>query len=383
MAMKALTFTDWRSIQIGEAWSTSRHSPLLTMNYCFRILPVIIFVQLYALKTLGLVELGTTSSRNAKGVVLDIDGVLYRSGIVFPRTVEAMKLLESSKIPFVFVTNGGGVTEYEKSVELTKKIGISVRPEQVVLAHTPFCKISQHKDQRILVIGHEGCLDVARSYGFSKVASIRDIHEENPTIHPLRTPLRLPSSSERGEPIAAVLIFHDCVDWGLEMQIIFDIVVGRLHKADEDVSDIEILKQKVPIYTSNADIVYASSHPFSRFTQGAFVEAFKSLYELTTGEKLVVDTCGKPFKVQYDFATELLEKENEALKQDVMTQFYGVGDNPKSDIRGANNAGDQWTSVLVRTGVFTGPGNDAVDPADIVVGDILDAVHFIIADKQH
>ena len=352
------------------------------MNYCFRLLSVIILVQLITKSTLGLADGGTISSTSSKGVALDIDGVLYRSGIVFPRTVEAMKLLESSKIPFVFVTNGGGVTEDQKSVELSKKIGIRVRPEQVVLAHTPFCKISQYKDQRILVVGHEGCLDVARSYGFSKVASVRDIHEENPTIYPHRTPVNLPSSAEKGEPIAAVLIFHDCLDWGLEMQVIFDIVVGRQQEADKDHSLLEVLKQKVPIYTSNADIVYASSHPFPRFTQGAFVEAFKLLYELSTGEKLIVETCGKPFKVQYDFATELLEKENQALKQDVITRFYGVGDNPKSDIRGANNAGDKWTSVLVSTGVFRGPDNDAVDPADIVVGDILDAVRFIIADKQ-
>jgi HAD superfamily hydrolase (TIGR01456 family) len=354
----------------------------VTMKYCFRILSAVMLFQLSTIRTSGLAEWGTTSLTNAKGVALDIDGVLYRSGIVFPRTVEAMKLLESSKIPFVFVTNGGGVTEDQKSVELTKKIGIRVRPEQVVLAHTPFSKISHLKDKRILVVGHEGCLDVARSYGFSKVASVRDIHEENPTIYPHRTPASLPSSAEKGEPVAAILIFHDCLDWGLEMQIIFDIVVGRQQDAgSRDPSVLEVFKQKVPIYTSNADIVYASSHPFPRFTQGAFVEAFKSLYDLSTGEKLIVDTCGKPFKVQYDFATELLEKENQALQQDVITRFYGVGDNPKSDIRGANNAGDNWTSVLVRTGVFTGPDNDTVDPADVVVGDILDAVQFIIADE--
>jgi ribonucleotide monophosphatase NagD (HAD superfamily) len=35
-----------------------------------------------------------------------------------------MNLLKASKIPYVFVTNGGGITELEKSKELTKKIGI-------------------------------------------------------------------------------------------------------------------------------------------------------------------------------------------------------------------------------------------------------------------
>jgi ribonucleotide monophosphatase NagD (HAD superfamily) len=33
-----------------------------------------------------------------------------------------------------------------------------------------------------------------------------------------------------------------------------------------------------------------------------------------------------------------------------------IGDNPKSDIAGANKKG--WTSILVRTGVFKGADND-------------------------
>jgi ribonucleotide monophosphatase NagD (HAD superfamily) len=54
-----------------------------------------------------------------------------------------------------------------------------------------------------------------------------------------------------------------------------------------------------------------------------------------------------------------------------------IGDNPKSDIRGSRNAGPNWTSILVRTGVFKGE-NDAADPADIVVDSIREAVDHII-----
>lgn len=58
------------------------------------------------------------------------------------------------------------------------------------------------------------------------------------------------------------------------------------------------------------------------------------------------------------------------------TQIFGIGDNPASDIRGANAAGAPWVSVLVRTGVFRGPsgGNSASDPAHIVVEDVEAAV---------
>lgn len=45
-----------------------------------------------------------------------------------------------------------------------------------------------------------------------------------------------------------------------------------------------------------------------------------------------------------------------------------VGDNPASDVRGANRAGPPWVPVLVRTGVFSGPpgSNSETDPAQVI-----------------
>lgn len=53
-----------------------------------------------------------------------------------------------------------------------------------------------------------------------------------------------------------------------------------------------------------------------------------------------------------------------------------MGDNPASDVRGANAAGAPWVSVLVRTGVFSAPAgcNSDPDPAHIVVEDLEEAV---------
>jgi ribonucleotide monophosphatase NagD (HAD superfamily) len=33
-----------------------------------------------------------------------------------------------------------------------------------------------------------------------------------------------------------------------------------------------------------------------------------------------------------------------------ISRYYGIGDNPHSDIKGANNAGQHWTSIFVQTG---------------------------------
>jgi ribonucleotide monophosphatase NagD (HAD superfamily) len=59
-----------------------------------------------------------------------------------------------------------------------------------------------------------------------------------------------------------------------------------------------------------------------------------------------------------------------------------VGDNPRADVRGANNAGPLWKSILVETGVFEGRraglANDATDPAAHVCRDVSEAVDVIV-----
>ncbi len=49
-----------------------------------------------------------------------------------------------------------------------------------------------------------------------------------------------------------------------------------------------------------------------------------------------------------------------------------IGDNPLTDVRGANSAG--WESILVRTGVFQGGENSEDEKAKYVVQGILEAV---------
>ena len=67
---------------------------------------------------------------------------------------------------------------------------------------------------------------------------------------------------------------------------------------------------------------------------------------------------GKPYRIAYDLAEQhLQEMAKDMGYEDGITKIYGIGDNPKADIKGANDA-RLWTSVLVRSGVFIGKGND-------------------------
>lgn len=58
-----------------------------------------------------------------------------------------------------------------------------------------------------------------------------------------------------------------------------------------------------------------------------------------------------------------------------------VGDNPLSDIKGANAVG--WKTVLVRTGMFNSPDeNDSQNPANLVVENVTVAVPAALKDYQ-
>jgi len=354
-------------------------------------------------------------------VVLDIDGVLLRGSAVLPGAQKALKKLVKHEIPHCFVTNGGGTTEAKKASDLTKKLGVVVRPEQVILSHTPFRDLPKDIKEggRVLILGNESsCKEVARSYGFKHPVSANDLFLERPTVYPVRKSSKSTSAAvaERevvaGLPVNAALIFHDPLDWGLEAQLLVDVLLGDFStsttshgsKGNDDQKNENAMKQVVPLYASNADLVYKTEHSTPRLTQGAFVEAFRAIFEQYTqkfsSEPLYIHFCGKPFQIQYRLAEAVLEEEYRRIillksksikgeggaggKESGSVRYFGIGDNPVSDIRGANNAKEinpNWTSILVRTGVWNGKRgeNDVDDPADAVLNDIEEAVEYVLS----
>jgi ribonucleotide monophosphatase NagD (HAD superfamily) len=161
--------------------------------------------------------------------------------------------------------------------------------------------------------------------------------------------------------------------------------------------------QSVPVYACNPDFLFAGAYPVPRFAAGSFTTCLRHLFHLLTGSELVVKEYGKPLKVTYDYALQTLNLWRATAGAGAgagtgagaaevtaaavaglrpLRRVFMVGDNPKADIRGANAAGDPWTSVLVQTGVFKpapGQPNDPVDPAALVVPSIVEAVDAIIA----
>lgn len=94
-------------------------------------------------------------------------------------------------------------------------------------------------------------------------------------------------------------------------------------------------------------------------------------------------TGGKPSKATYDYSSSLLFSAIQAAREGHSNvdlhgktsptfegRVYMVGDNPASDIAGANGFG--WESILVRTGVFRGKDeNDAAHKPTIIQHNVL------------
>ncbi|KAJ3059537.1 Haloacid dehalogenase-like hydrolase domain-containing 5 [Podochytrium sp. JEL0797] len=341
------------------------------------------------------------------GIAFDIDGVLIKGKKVLPQAIRAIKRIKAEQVPFVLMTNGGGTTEQNKAAELSGLLQTEITPAQMILAHTPMAslssKYSTDDSEAVLILGKDGCKDAALAYGFKHPILSEEILTTCADIWPFRAPLEgYKPVSNLDRKIGAILSFHDSKDWGRDIQIVCDLmrsggnlraVIGtrtpncKLHvfqtdpktSAERGSTRITPPEHQLPLYFSNGDFVWSNNLPLSRFAQGSFRNALAGTYQQLSGKKLHYTMYGKPHKSTYDFAKRAID-ENAFLNHGstakvVERTYFGIGDNPESDIEGANRNG--WTSVLVKTGVYEG-GDHA---AKILVEDVEEAVDVILTAK--
>lgn len=141
--------------------------------------------------------------------------------------------------------------------------------------------------------------------------------------------------------------------------------------------DLDPEKHFVPIFISNPDFEYSSNFIRPRLTSAASTLCIKALYKQKTGkeinEKLITE-FGKPNQETFKYVEKELKNK----------RVYMIGDNPKSDILGANKKG--WFSILTKTGMFVDKGeetklmfaqNPELKPKKIG-NDLLEAIQFIM-----
>jgi HAD superfamily hydrolase (TIGR01456 family) len=220
---------------------------------------------------------------------------------------------------------------------------------------------------------------------------------------PLPAPID-PSSPSSSLRIDAVFVYNDPRDWGLDAQIIKDVllsergILGTLSAKNGDANLPNKGYQQdgqPPLYFSNPDLLWAAKYHLPRLGQGGFREALEGIWAAVTGGekegvKLQKIVMGKPYKPTYEFAEKRLIAHRAHLlkgtKQEpgALKSVYMVGDNPASDIAGGNNYespyGTDWASILVSTGVYVEGTQPAVQPRQIV-GDVWDAVNWAAAQE--
>lgn len=285
----------------------------------------------------------------------DIDGVLLRGRKAIPQARPALQLLQHHRVPFLLMTNGGGMTEAKRMAMINHELGLDLHVNQLVQSHTPMRAYAvRDRDSRVLVVGGHGdsARECAESYGFTDVVLPVDLLKWRPAIlpHHTYTPHNVQAwardiSGSIDKPFSAVLVFNDPRDMGTDMQVIQDVlnseggVIGTRRAQHSP-------HPAVPIVFSNNDFLWANDYPVPRFGQGMFRMCVERVYEEINGHPLQATILGKPFRVQYDYAAQVLSQ----LAPGDRSATYMVGDNPASDIMGANDYG--WELVLVRTGVY-------------------------------
>ncbi|KAF9787753.1 HAD hydrolase [Thelephora terrestris] len=309
--------------------------------------------------------------------VFDIDGVLLRGETVLEPTRNAFRILHGEnpfnrKIPYIFLTNGGGVSEETRCLNLSRQLGFDIPINRYIQSHTILKSIAHRfHDKHVLVLGGRGntLKSVAHSYGFRKVYNPLDILAWNHAIYPfidLTEEEKMMHGTHQDlskVKFHAILVFHDPRNWGLDIQVMCDILRGNGFLAEptsiHSATDVEVI-------FCNPDLLWKNEWEGPRLGQGGFRKAWEGVWShLKMGQNdPVITQLGKPTRETYSFAADVLREVSDELdvkltfgsSDDVGTlgrsssNIYMIGDNPESDIAGANLAG--WNSVLVHTGVY-------------------------------
>jgi HAD superfamily hydrolase (TIGR01456 family) len=358
-------------------------------------------MQAFLKSHLQLLQPSKRSKPNDKiAFAFDIDGVLLRSKSPLPGAKETLEYFQRHKIPFIFLTNGGGHTERDHVALLGRRLKMNNLSEhQLVQSHSPLKDLgSSLADKRILVLGGVGnqIRELAKSYGFKHVLTSSDICKADQAVYP-HIEMTLENHLEHGDSssgwwgpdgkikISAILVWFSPRDWGLDLQVIMNLLLSEKGylgtispmNDDENLPNKGYLQNKqLTIYFCNPDLTWATSHPHPRAAQGSFRAALEGVFSARTGGAKLLNckTVGKPTKETYIFGEKTMMEWEKVLNggDGKVGTAYVVGDKPDSNIQGANNFtsihGTEWKSILVETGVHVAGEEPAHAPNAIMKG---------------
>jgi len=129
---------------------------------------------------------GTVANKANFGLMLDIDGVLLRGKTLLDSTKDCVKLLTDSKgafrVPTVFLTNAGNELRSTKALKLSALLGVSVKPDQVIMSHSPLKMLKSFHKKRCLISGQGPIVEIAKNLGFNSLITVDDLRQYYPHL---------------------------------------------------------------------------------------------------------------------------------------------------------------------------------------------------------
>ncbi|XP_054023586.1 haloacid dehalogenase-like hydrolase domain-containing 5, partial [Dryobates pubescens] len=278
----------------------------------------------------------------AFGFLFDVDGVLVRGSQAVPAARQAFRRLADSsgrlRVPVVFLTNAGNCLRSAKARELSQALELQVSPEQVILSHSPLRLFSQFHHKCMLVAGQGPVEENAQDLGFKHVVTMEALRKAYPLLDMVdhsRRPKELPPPTTGFPTIEGVVLFGEPVRWETSLQLIIDVLLSNGNPGAE-LQDIPY--PHLPVLACNMDLLWMAEAKMPRFGHGTFLLCLESIYKKVTGRELKYEALiGKPSTVTYRYAEYLIKEQ--AQKQgwaSPIRRLYAVGDNPMSDVYGAN-----------------------------------------------
>lgn len=261
----------------------------------------------------------------------DIDGVLVKGPDTLQPGIEAINYLEGNnpyniKVPYIFVTNGGGKHESVRARDLSDRLQTEITSDQIVQGHTPMKELS-NVFKNVLVVGGVGntCREVAQTYGFTNVYTPLDIMNWDPSVTPYyelteddRSCCEYKDVDFSKTKIDAIMVFADSRNWAADQQIILELLMskegymGSLSQTFED---------GPPIYFAHSDFVWATNYRLVRYGMGALQVSIAALFREHTGKEMKLVRFGKPQRSTFNFAEKVLHKWRKSMLDEYMDEI--------------------------------------------------------------
>ncbi|MGH2734163.1 MAG: HAD-IIA family hydrolase [Actinomycetota bacterium] len=252
----------------------------------------------------------------ADGLVLDLDGVVYRGDQPIAGAAQAIERARAAGVRVVFCTNNSSAT-VAQYVEKLGRVGVEARPLEIVTSAVVTAEILGERavaGQTAIVIGRDGVREALASAGVEVI--------DDPATE------------------AADLVV---VGW------------DRTFTWDAMRRAATAVRAGATLIATNGDATFPAP-------VGLWPGAGAILASIEVASGVRAEVMGKPHRPMMEVA---------ARRLDGAAAIAMVGDRPETDLDGARSMG--WSTVLVLSGVTDEVGAARLDPApDLIVASLAD-----------